>query len=260
MIFALDVGNTNIVMGVFDSDYKLQYSWRIATDSTKTEDELYVIIKNFYVDSNIEFKNFDGVVISSVVPTMLFSLELLSKKYFKKEPIIVSNNIKTGLHVPEPYTSKLGADRVVDIVGAKVSNYLPAIIVDFGTATTFDYVDENMVYKGGVICPGINISSEALYKRAAQLPRVEISDVETSLGMDTISQMKAGLLYGFVGQFENIVVNMKKEINNDNVKVVLTGGLAKLLAKYSSQVDIVDNELTLKGIIELYKMNRKVNN
>lgn len=256
MIFALDVGNTNIVLGIFNEEHELVYSWRIATDSTKTEDELYVIIKNFFVDKGIEFENFNGVVISSVVPTMLFSLKLLSTKYFKKEPIVVSNNIKTGLIVPEPYTSKLGADRVVDIVGAKVSNYLPAIIVDFGTATTFDYVDENMLYKGGVICPGINISADALYTRAAQLPRVEIDDVSTSLGMDTVSQMKAGLLYGFVGQFENIITNMKKEIGRD-VKVVLTGGLAKLLEKHSSLVDIVDDELTLKGIIQLYKLNSK---
>ncbi len=256
MIFALDVGNTNIVLGVFNKNYELEYSWRISTDSTKTEDELYVIIRNFFIDKEIQFENFDGVVISSVVPTMLFALKLLSKKYFKKDPIIVSNNIKTGLQVPEPYTSKLGADRVVDIVGARVSNYLPAIIVDFGTATTFDYVDENMTYRGGVICPGINISADALYNKAAQLPRVEISEVSTSLGMDTLSQMKAGLVYGFVGQFENIIKNMKKEINDDNVKVVLTGGLSKFLAKHSDLVDVVDEQLTLNGMIELYKMNK----
>lgn len=254
MIFALDVGNTNIVLGVFDRNYKLTYSWRIATDDTKTEDELYVIIKNFFVEKNIDVNKFDGVVISSVVPTMMFALELLSKKYFNKEPIIVSNNIKTGLTVPEPYTSKLGADRVVDIVGAKVSNYLPAIIVDFGTATTFDYVDENMVYRGGVICPGINISADALYNRAAQLPRVEITDVATSLGMDTISQIKAGLLYGFVGQFDNIINIMKQDIHKD-VNVVVTGGLSNLISKYSDNIDYVDTELTLKGIIELYKNN-----
>lgn len=256
MIFALDVGNTNIVLGVFNSNYNLEYSWRIATDSTKTEDELYVIIRNFFIEKNIKFENFDGVVISSVVPTMLFALKLLSIKYFKKEPIIVSADIKTGLNVPEPYTSKLGADRIVDIVGAKVSNYLPAIIVDFGTATTFDYVDENMKYKGGVICPGINISADALYKKASKLPRVELDDVNTSLGMDTTSQIKAGLLYGFVGQFENIIKQMKKEIANENVTVVLTGGLSKLLKQYSSEVDIVDEKLTLKGIIEIYKMNK----
>lgn len=255
MIFALDVGNTNIVLGVFDSNYQLTYSWRIATDSTKTEDELYVIIKNFFVDTDLSFDKFDGVVISSVVPTMLFSLELLSKKYFKKEPIIVSNHIKTGLKVPEPYTSKLGADRVVDIVGAKVSHYLPAIIVDFGTATTFDYVDKTMTYLGGVICPGINISAEALYQKAAQLPRVEIDDTDTALGMDTISQMKAGLLYGFVGQFENIIKKMKKEIGSD-VNVILTGGLAKKIAKHTELDNIVDETLTLKGMIELYKLNK----
>lgn len=255
MICALDVGNTNIVLGVFNNDYKLKYSWRIATDSSKTEDELYVIIKNFFVDKNISFDAFKGLVISSVVPGMLFALKLLSKKYFGLEPIIVSNSINTGLTVPEPYTSKLGSDRIVDIVGAKVSGYLPAIVVDFGTATTFDYVDENMVYRGGVICPGINISADALYQRAAQLPRVEIGSVDTSLGMDTISQMQAGLFYGFIGQFEAIIKSMKKEITED-VKVVLTGGLAKLLAENSDQVDIIDDELTLKGIIELYKLNK----
>ena len=254
MIFALDVGNTNIVLGVFGKDYKLDYSWRIATDSTKTEDELYVIIRNFFVDKNIKFENFDGVVISSVVPSMMFALELLSKKYFKKDPIIVSADINTGIKVPEPYSSKLGADRVVDIVGAKVSNYLPAIIVDFGTATTFDCVDENMVYRGGVICPGLNISADALYNRAAKLPRVEIDEVETSLGMDTISQIKAGLYYGFVGQFDNIIKNMLSELGSE-YKVVLTGGLSKFIARSSEYVDVVDEDLTLKGIIELYKMN-----
>ncbi|MBF0715069.1 type III pantothenate kinase [Gemelliphila palaticanis] len=256
MIFALDVGNTNIVLGVFDKNYNLQNSWRIATDSSKTEDELYVIIRNFFIEKNIKFEDFKGVVISSVVPSMMFSLKLLSQKYFRKEPIIVSADINTGLKVPKPYTSKLGADRIVDIVGAKVSNYLPAIVVDFGTATTFDYVDESMNYLGGVICPGINISSEALYQKAAKLPRVEIDDVKTSLGMDTTSQIQAGLLYGFVGQFENIIKQMKKDIGREDVKVVLTGGLASLLNKYSDEVDVVDSELTLKGIIEIYKLNK----
>lgn len=256
MIFALDVGNTNIVLGVFDKEYNLDYSWRIATDITKTEDELYVIIRNFFIEKDIKFENFEGVIISSVVPPMLFSLKLLSTKYFKKEPIIVSSEIKTGLKVPEPYTSKLGADRVIDIVGAKVSGYLPAIVVDFGTATTFDYVDSDMNYVGGIICPGINISAEALYQRASKLPRVEIEEVSTSLGLDTTTQMKAGLLYGFVGQFENIIMQMKKDIGKKDVKVVLTGGLARLLEKHSNLVDIVDDTLTLKGIIELYKMNK----
>lgn len=256
MIFALDVGNTNIVVGVFDEEYSLKYSWRISTDSTKTEDELYVIIRNFFIDKNIDFKEFSGVVISSVVPTMIFSLKLLSKKYFNIEPIIVSSDLNIGIEVPKPYNNKLGADRLIDIVGARTLGYLPAIIVDFGTATTFDYVDENSVYCGGVICPGISISSEALYKKAAQLSRVEISDVDSVLGMDTTSQMKAGLLYGFVGQFENIIVNMKKEISNTNVKVVLTGGLSKLIAKHSKHVDIIDENITLQGIIDIYRMNK----
>ena len=229
MIFALDVGNTNIVLGVFGSDYKMLHSWRIATDNTKTEDELYVIIRNFFVDKGIKFEDFDGVVISSVVPKMMFALELLSKKYFEKEPIIVSADINTGIKVPEPYSSKLGADRVVDIVGAKVSEYLPAIVVDFGTA-------------------------EALYSRAAKLPRVEFEAVSTSLGMDTTSQMQAGLFYGFLGQFENIIKHLQQDLGKE-YKVVLTGGLSKFIAKYSDVVDIVDEELTLKGIIELYKMN-----
>ena len=224
MIFALDVGNTNIVLGVFGSDYKMLHSWRIATDNTKTEDELYVIIRNFFIDKGIKFEDFAGVVISSVVPKMMFALELLSKKYFEKEPVIVSAEINTGIKVPEPYSSKLGADRVVDIVGAKVSSYLPAIVVDFGTATTFDCVDEDMNYRGGIICP--------------------------------TSQMQAGLFYGFLGQFENIIKHLKQDLGKD-YKVVLTGGLSKFIAKYSDVVDIVDEELTLKGIIELYKMNKE---
>ena len=239
MIFALDVGNTNIVLGVFGSDYKMLHSWRIATDNTKTEDELYVIIRNFFIDKGIKFEDFDGVVISSVVPKMMFALELLSKKYFEKEPVVVSAEINTGIKVPEPYSSKLGA-----------------IVVDFGTATTFDCVDEDMNYRGGIICPGMNISAEALYSRAAKLPRVEFEAVNTSLGLDTTSQMQAGLFYGFLGQFENIIKHLKQDLGKD-YKVVLTGGLSKFIAKYSDVVDVVDEELTLKGIIELYKMNKE---
>ena len=246
MIFALDVGNTNIVLGVFGDDYNMMHSWRIATDNTKTEDELYVIIRNFFIDKNLKFEDFDGVVIASVVP----------KKYFKKEPIIVSTDINTGIKVPAPYSSKLGSDRIVDIVGAKVSSYLPAIVVDFGTATTFDCVDGDMNYRGGIICPGMNISAEALYTRAAKLPRVEIEAVSTSLGMDTTNQMQAGLFYGFLGQFENIIKHLKEELDGE-YKVVLTGGLSKFIGKHSEYVDVVDEELTLKGIIELYKMNRE---
>ena len=186
----------------------------------------------------------------------MFALELLSKKYFEKEPVIVSAEINTGIKVPEPYSSKLGADRVVDIVGAKVSSYLPAIVVDFGTATTFDCVDEDMNYRGGIICPGMNISAEALYSRAAKLPRVEFEAVSSSLGLDTTSQMQAGLFYGFLGQFENIIKHLQQDLGKD-YKVVLTGGLSKFIAKYSDVVDIVDEELTLKGIIELYKMNKE---
>ena len=178
----------------------------------------------------------------------MFALELLSKKYFKKEPIIVSTDINTGIKVPAPYSSKLGSDRIVDIVGAKVSSYLPAIVVDFGTATTFDCVDGDMNYRGGIICPGMNISAE--------LPRVEIEAVSTSLGMDTTNQMQAGLFYGFLGQFENIIKHLKEELDGE-YKVVLTGGLSKFIGKHSEYVDVVDEELTLKGIIELYKMNKE---
>ena len=184
------------------------------------------------------------------------SLKNTSKKYFKKEPIIVSTDINTGIKVPAPYSSKLGSDRIVDIVGAKVSSYLPAIVVDFGTATTFDCVDGDMNYRGGIICPGMNISAEALYARAAKLPRVEIEAVSTSLGMDTTTQMQAGLFYGFLGQFENIIKHLKEELDGE-YKVVLTGGLSKFIGKHSEYVDVVDEELTLKGIIELYKMNKE---
>ena len=141
-------------------------------------------------------------------------------------------------------------------MGAKVSSYLPAIVVDFGTATTFDCVDGDMNYRGGIICPGMNISAEALYTRAAKLPRVEIEAVSTSLGMDTTNQMQAGLFYGFLGQFENIIKHLKEELDGE-YKVVLTGGLSKFIGKHSEYVDVVDEELTLKGIIELYKMNKE---
>ena len=255
MIFALDVGNTNIVLGVFGDDYNMIHSWRIATDNTKTEDELYVIIRNFFVDKNIKFEDFDGVVISSVVPKMMFALELLSKKYFKKDPIVVSTDINTGIKVPAPYSSKLGADRVVDIVGAKVSSYLPAIVVDFGTATTYCAVSKKGEYIGGAISPGMKISSEALFQKASKLPRVELVTPETVICKDTVSAMQAGIIYGYAGQVEKIVGLMKKELKDEGTLVIATGGLANMISQETNAIDVIDPNLTLEGLRIIYEKN-----
>ncbi|MDW7616505.1 type III pantothenate kinase [Peribacillus simplex] len=255
MIFVLDVGNTNTVLGVYDEDI-LKYHWRIETSRHKTEDEYGMVIKSLLQHEGLSFDQFDGIIISSVVPPIMFALERMCKKYFGIKPLIVGPGIKTGLNIKYENPREVGADRIVNAVAGIQEYGSPLIIVDFGTATTYCYINEDKQYMGGAIAPGINISTEALYSKAAKLPRIEISRPEGIIGKNTVSAMQAGILFGYVGQVEGIVNRIKAQSNLDPT-VIATGGLATLIANESTVIDVVEPFLTLKGLQLIYKRNRE---
>jgi type III pantothenate kinase len=205
---------------------------------------------------NLAFDQFDGIIISSVVPPIMFALERMCKKYFGIKPLIVGPGIKTGLNIKYENPREVGADRIVNAVAGIQEYGSPLIIVDFGTATTYCYINEDKQYMGGAIAPGISISTEALYSKAAKLPRIEISRPEGIIGKNTVSAMQAGILYGYVGQVEGIVNRIKAQSNLEPT-VIATGGLATLIANESTVIDVVEPFLTLKGLQLIYKRNRE---
>jgi type III pantothenate kinase len=253
MIFVLDVGNTNAVLGVFVQG-TLRQHWRVETNRNKTEDEYGMLVKELLQHEGIQFSDITGIIISSVVPPIMFALERMCEKYFKRKPLVVGPGIKTGLNIKYENPREVGADRIVNAVAAIQMYGGPLVIVDFGTATTYCYIDEHKNYMGGAITPGIMISAEALYSRAAKLPRIEITRPSEVIGRNTVSAMQAGILFGYVGQVEGIVKRMKEQAKTEPL-VVATGGLAKLIAEESDVIDIVDPFLTLKGLYMLYERN-----
>ena len=253
MIFVLDVGNTNIVLGVYDGE-DLKYHWRVGTDRQKTEDEYGMMVKQLFSYEGLCTSDINGIIISSVVPPIMYALEQMCKKYFSVTPMVIGPGIKTGLNIKYDNPKEVGADRIVNAVAAIELYGSPLIIVDFGTATTYCYINEDKQYMGGAIAPGIGISTEALYTRASKLPRIEIVKPKHIIGKNTVSAMQAGILFGYVGQVEGIVTRMKEQANG-NPKVIATGGLAPLIANESTMVDIVDPFLTLKGLQMIYTKN-----
>ncbi|RZT13073.1 MULTISPECIES: type III pantothenate kinase [Fictibacillus] len=254
MIFVFDVGNTNIVLGLYEND-ELKHHWRIHTSREKTEDEYGMLVLDLFRHVNINKEQIEGIIISSVVPPIMFALERMCLKYFNQRPLIVGPGIKTGLNIKYENPREVGADRIVNAVAAIHEYDSPLIIVDFGTATTYCYINENKQYMGGAIAPGINISTEALYTKAAKLPRIEIAKPEGVIGKNTVNAMQAGILYGYVGQVEGIVKRMKEQSPVEPT-VIATGGLANLIAAESSVIDHVDPFLTLKGLLLIYDKNK----
>lgn len=241
------------MLGVYKGD-ELKYHWRIETNRNRTDDEYGMIIKSLFDHSGLTFAEIDGIIISSVVPPIMFALERMCQKYFHVKPLIVGPGVKTGLDIKYENPREVGADRIVNAVAAIHEYGSPLIIVDFGTATTYCYVNEHRQYMGGAIAPGINISTEALYSKAAKLPRIEITRPEGVIGKNTVSAMQAGIVYGYVGQVEGIVGRMKEQ-SPQNPSVIATGGLANMIAQESNIIDIVDPFLTLKGLQLIYKRN-----
>lgn len=258
MILTIDVGNTNITCGVFDGDV-IVASFRITTKMPRTSDEYGMILYNLLEQNNIQPMDIGDAIICSVVPNVMHSLRGGLVKYFHITPIIVEAGIKTGIRIVTPNPQQIGADRIVDAVGAFEIYGGPVLVIDFGTATTYDFVDESGAFLGGITAPGIRISAKALSEDAAKLPEIEIKKPESILGKDTITSMQAGIVYGQIGQTEYIINKVKEEVGLENVKTVVTGGLGRIIANETTCIDIYDPNLTLKGIYRVYKkQNRKI--
>jgi type III pantothenate kinase len=258
MLLVIDVGNTNTVLGLYDEE-RLQHDWRIRTEIDHTIDEYGVLIYNLYQSSRMkakEIKSVTAIIISCVVPPMLNILEPLCIKYFNIKPLIVGPGIKTGMPIFYDNPREVGADRIVNAVAAFNKYRQESIIVDFGTATTFDYVSPKGEYMGGCIAPGIVISSEALFARASKLPRVEFSKPKNVITKDTVSAMQAGIMYGYAGLVDGIVNRMKAEVKTKPL-VIATGGLARIVAQEAKSIDRIDEMLTLDGLHYIYELNKK---
>lgn len=256
MILVFDVGNTNIVLGIYEGK-KLVNFWRIKTDAEKTSDEYGMIINQLFSHFGFKMSDVSAVVISSVVPPIMYTLEHMTRKYLFCEPLVVGPGIKTGMNIKYDNPKEVGADRIVNAVAAYEMYGGPLIIVDFGTATTYCAISANGEYLGGAISPGVRISMDALFERTAKLPRVELVKPETVICKNTINSIQAGVIYGYVGQVDYIVRRMKKEIDAPNAKVVATGGLSKLIASESETIEIVNGLLTLEGLRIIYERNRE---
>ena len=258
MLLVIDVGNTNTVLGLFDQD-QLLHDWRIRTEIDHTIDEYGVLIYNLYQSIRMkakEIKSVRSIIISCVVPPMLNILEPLCIKYFNIKPMIVGPGIKTGMPIFYDNPKEVGADRIVNAVAAFEKYRQETIIVDFGTATTFDYVSPRGEYMGGCISPGIVISSEALFERASKLPRVEFGKPRTIITKDTVSAIQAGIMFGYAGLVDGIVNRMKAEVKT-NPLVIGTGGLARVVAQEARTIDKIEEMLTLDGLRIIYERNKK---
>ncbi len=253
MIMAVDVGNKNITIGLFRGK-RLAYHWKISTSQSKTEDEWAMALKALFDYENISFASIRGIIISSVVPTIMHVLENMCKKYFQIRPLIVGPGIKTGLNIKYDNPREVGADRIVNAVSAIHEYEGPLIIVKFGTAISYCYINERHEYEGGAIAPGLMISAEALFTHASKLPRIEIAKPPHIVGKNTIHAMQAGIFYGFVGQVDGIVAMMKERCLVTPT-VIATGRLAELIAPESKQIDVVEPFLTLKGLRIIYEKN-----
>lgn len=260
MILLIDAGNTNIVLGVHKNEDYIA-SWRISTDPKKTSDEYAIQVMQLFNQSDLNPNEVSGIIISSVVPNIMHSIENMIRKCFKQDPIIVGPGIKTGMNIKYDNPKEVGADRIVNSVAAYEIYKRSLIIIDFGTATTYCAITENGDYLGGNICPGIKIASEALFERAAKLPRVELEKPKSLICRNTVTSMQAGIIYGYIGQVEYIVKKMKEEmiaLGEKEPLVIATGGLSKLIYDGTKVIDKIEPRLTLEGLKILYDKNKEL--
>ena len=256
MLLVTDVGNSNITLGVFDGD-KLEATFRMTTKIPRTSDEYGIVLRNLLQHSQIDVREIAAAVVSSVVPNVMHSLTSAFIKYIHVTPIIVAPGIKTGIRIATENPRQIGADRIVYAVGAYGLYGGPVIVIDYGTATTYDLVDASGAFLAGVIAPGIRTSAKALWEEAAKLPEIEICKPKSILAQETITSMQAGLIYGQIGQTEYIIRQTKKETGYQDLKVVATGGLGNMIAKEVASIDIYDPTLTLQGLRLIYKKQNR---
>jgi type III pantothenate kinase len=254
VLLAIDVGNTNTVLGVFEGPRLLQ-SWRIETHHARTGDEYGMLVRQLFTLGEVDHRKVHAVAVSSVVPPMAFTLRQMATRYFSVEPLFVGPGIKTGMPILYENPREVGADRVVNAVAAYEKWKSALIVVDFGTATTFDAVTPKGEYLGGAICPGVSISMEALFRAASKLPRVEFQRPPHVVGRNTVHSMQSGLVFGYVGMVDGLCARMAAELGT-GPKVVATGGLASLVAGISSAITEVDDQLTLDGLRIIHERNR----
>ena len=256
MLLVIDVGNTNMTLGVYDGT-ELKATFRMMTKTPRTSDEYGVMITQLLKNKGIEIKELEGSIIASVVPDVMHSLMGGLVRYTETKPMNIGPGVKTGIRIVTEDPRAIGADRIVDAVAAYEKYGGPVLVLDFGTATTYDLITEKGEFAAGITAPGIRISSEALWTQAAKLPNIEIRKPKSILAQETISSMQAGLVYGQIGQTEYIIKKVKEESAIDNIKVVATGGLGRLIADETESIDIYDSSLTLDGLRIIYDKNRR---
>ena len=256
MILVIDVGNTNITCGGFEGK-KLTTTFRMMSRASHTSDEYGILLRELLRHNRIDREKLTGAIIASVVPNVMHALTGAIKRYLELDPLIVGNGIKTGIRITAENPKEIGPDRIVDVVAAYEKYGGPVLVLDFGTATTYDLVTADGKFGVGITAPGIRISAEALWNGAARLPEIEIRKPASILARETVSSMQAGLVYGQIGQTEYIIRQVKKETGLTDLKVVATGGLGRIIADETDAIDIYDSSLTLEGLRILYERNRK---
>jgi len=256
MILVADVGNTNMTMGVYEGE-ELKATFRIMTKTPRTSDEYGILITQLLTSKGIDVDSLEGSIIASVVPDVMHSLTGGIVRYTKTTPLIVGPGVKTGIKIVTEDPRAIGADRIVDAVAAYEKYGGPILVIDFGTATTYDLITEDGKFAAGITAPGIRISSEALWKQTAKLPNIEIKKPKSILAQETISSMQAGLMYGQIGQTEYIIKKVKEESGIQNLNVVATGGLGRTISDETDTIDIYDSSLTLDGLRIIYEKNRR---
>jgi len=260
MLLAIDVGNTNIVLGVFDGT-RLAESWRLVTLRERTADEMGILVTHLFANRSVPLDRVSGIILSSVVPPLTRTMEEMAERYFGHTPLTVDPTTNTGMPVLYSPPSDVGADRVVNGVAAYEEygrkTQSPVIVVDFGTATTFDAISAAGEYLGGVICPGIGISADALFQRAARLPRVDVRKPPTVIGDTTVTSMQSGLFFGYVAMVDGIVTRMRAELDRGKRSAcIATGGMADIIASETTVIERVDPDLTLQGLRLIWERNR----
>lgn len=255
MILTMDIGNTNIKAGVFQGE-ELKGYWRVSTNTMYTSDEYGILLSNLFINSGMNRADIKGIMVSSVVPTINFTIEHMCQDYFKQDPRFLVPGMKTGINIKYENPRELGSDRIANAVAVHEIYGGPCIFIDFGTATTYGVLSEKGEFLGGAIALGLKLSADALVNRTAKLPRIELVTPHNVISRTTVSNIQSGIIYGYIGSVESIVRGMKREINAPDARVIATGGMAHMVASESDVLDEIDTMLTIKGLRMIYLRNQ----